>query len=227
MAILQYNPRWRVQVEGDQKDIDDLEVVLDPTVSGPRDRYLLARLEGVPTLMTTQWEAIDDPKVIKELANQVLRLFVGVLNVYSICRPLVAGTIYERAASGGYNMHRYTTIPIVVKTPKAVDPGMFARSVTLSSKHEWLASAFIEMGGTVDWYAIFRIIEAIEVFCGGEHGLKKSTTVDGAHLKLVKRMANSHRHLPDGTHSPPDPAISIEDARKAVRVALQNLLEVI
>ena len=226
MTTIQSFPRWRVQVEGDEEDIKELERLVNGHIASVDSVFFHRFEETVPTLTTTIWDQLDNPNTARIAAASALRLFTGAMNTFDVSGPLSVGTIYEVQTDGRYQMTRYSEIKIVVRKvlSERVNPAEFSRALQRTMKVDWMASAFIDMSPHPDWYSIFRVIEAIEKHFGNEKKMTTSKDIDGKRLKLIKRMANSIRHFPDGTHTPPNPSIKIEDATADVRQALTILV---
>ena len=226
---VQICPRWRVQIEGDPEDVRDLEELLNGSAENDL-AYFVHRFEGtVPTLTTIRWDDLADAAAVEAAAQAALRFFSGLINVYNVGGPLSAGAVFDVQPDGTFNQSRFSRIQITVKKAHAdrLQSANFKDVVRLAEQREWLFSALVEMSGHPDWYAVFRTIEALEAELGGERGLKESTIIDGARLKDIKRMANSVRHFADGTHTPPNPAIPLDQAVTDLRVAIVALVAAI
>ena len=226
MLTFQINPRWRARIEGDEDDIADLERLLEGSATA-RDSFLIRRLEGIiPILITTRWDELVDHAAVRGAAEAALRLFNGALNIHDVANLLSIGVIYEVQPDGTGNQTLTKEFRIKVKKAPAnkPTPQKFAKTIALSQRHNWLASALTNMAGPVDWFAAFRVVEAIEAHLGGEKAMMRSKLINGAELKRVKRMANSFRHLQDGTHLPPVPPVSLDEAGRTLRQALEILI---
>ncbi len=227
MKTISINPRWRVQLEGDLDDIDDLKRLLNGSAKDEFS-FIVVDLDEIRTLTTTLWDCINTPAEVQLAAQAALKLFCGAVHIYDGCREISVGTIYEAQPDGSLSMSRSTTFEILVKDAEEdrIDPKTFAETIESSKQNGWLFSALIELKSLADWYAIYRTIEAIEIACGGrESDMRNSEIVDGKKLKLIKQMANSVRHLPSGSHRPPVPAIMLNDANLAVKAAVVALIK--
>lgn len=179
----------------------------------------------VPCIRSHAWDAIDEVDLVFEQASAALKVFRGCLSLYNGGNRLSLGTVYEiNGMKRGPT--RSTKFDIVVKRQKSdwISPQDFRRYLDLANSREWLTSALIEMSSNPDWFSLYRTIEAIEEFFGSEAKMVKSSIVDGPRLKLIKRMANSFRHLPGGVHKPPTPPISLGDASTEVSKALRAVI---
>ena len=226
MHTIKITPRWRAQIKGDEDDIADLERLLNGSVTAS-DSFVIDRsVENISTLTTTRWNELNCDPAVRRAAETALRLFNGALNIHDVVNRLSVGTIYEVHPDGKYQMTFAQEIRLKAKKAAAdkVTPQVFARTIVLSQRHEWLASALIEMAGYIDWPSAYRVVEAIRKHIGNEKAMVRSKLIDGTELIRIKRMANSFRHIADGTHLPPEPPVSLDDAGRTLRQALEILI---
>lgn len=219
------NPRWGFQIEGDADAISDLERCLNADNAFPLG-FVMFWFEGVPVVRALHWDGIDEAGAIATFAEAALRRFSGALNIYNGSAPLKVGTLYEFKADGQFEMSRITTINVRVTRPveARISPEKFKNLILLANKHEWLTSALLELAANADWYGLYRAVEAIEKYAGGEKAMRRSKLYAGEELKRVKRMANSFRHLADSTHLPPVPPVDLGEATRIVSRALELIV---
>ena len=92
--------------------------------------------------------------------------------------------------------------------------------VELSEGSDHLTDALI-YAGRGEWFDVYKAIECLEDFAGGESKLKRKKWVKSADLSLMKRTANClHRHR-RGAFEPPENPMTLENARKM----LANLIK--
>ena len=92
--------------------------------------------------------------------------------------------------------------------------------VELSEGSDHLTDALI-YAGRGEWFDVYKAIECLEDFAGGESKLKRKKWVKSADLSLMKRTANCfHRHR-RGAVAPPENPMTLENARKM----LANLIK--
>jgi hypothetical protein len=75
----------------------------------------------------------------------------------------------------------------------------------LSETSGHLADALVFVGRRGGWFDIYKAIESLEDWAGGEKALLKKQWVDATEFKLMKQTANSHRHRATRASPPPNP----------------------
>jgi hypothetical protein len=87
-----------------------------------------------------------------------------------------------------------------------------------------LADALVYLGRR-EWFDLYKAIECIKDWAGGEALLGKLGWIDPEELKRVKRTANSFRHRRGGTHSPPPKPATPEEAFGVVGTLVRKAFE--
>lgn len=219
--------RWYAQLEGDEQSILELQRLLRDGADDERGFFVIDWEPGVRVLATTRWNELADGREVKDAASSAIDILSGTLNVLYGCSPISIGAIYQILDDGTVQTTRTTIIEIRVQRHDAekVSPDTYVSVLNQARDVAWLFSAVKELTPPIDWYAVYRAIEYIEVGCGGqERHMIKNPVIKGTKLKLIKQMANSVRHAADGVHKPPTPPILLFEAVHEVRTALRSLI---
>lgn len=241
-----------MQIEGLQEDIALLERLLNQSFQEPDD-FVIARMHGVsvlnnlrlapantpavapaenvlfndvPVLMTIRWDGLNSHEEAFDKATAQLKILSGCLSQQTLSGPLSIGTIYEITKDGGCLSRRISAISWRVR-PSETDypsPTQFRRIINLSDSVDVIGNLFSMQAEKPDWFAIYKMIEAIEDHLGGENKMKSCSYLDGPELKRAKQMANSVRHIDSSKHRPPAQTMTVDDAWALIRRSTSALI---
>jgi hypothetical protein len=101
-------------------------------------------------------------------------------------------------------------------------PSDIQRWTSIAGTDDHLADALVYLGRR-EWFDLFKAIECIEDWAGGEGALIGLGWMDRE--KRVKRTANSFRHRRGGAHSAPSPPAMHEEALRFVADLIRKAFE--
>ncbi|TFW55798.1 hypothetical protein CT676_38490 [Bradyrhizobium sp. MOS001] len=226
--------QWGIQLTGHHFDLLDWEETLkapfDPWVERMQEIFVL-RWSGFDDLDAAQVHARGEPLV--EQLNGAMAASKG-------SRPLRRQDVIHFAPDGTRRHHMLEAFGLELRSkggaaimrvigpdgaavPDAPpQPSDVHRWTSIADTDDRLADALVYLGRR-EWFDLFKAIECIEDWAGGEGVLIKLGWMDRD--KRVKRTANSFRHRRDGSHSPPSPPATHEEALRFVADLIRKAFE--
>lgn len=83
--------------------------------------------------------------------------------------------------------------PYDQKLARNKPPSPVQRWLAKANETPALADALMLLGGQLDWYDIYKVLECLEATYGGQHQFQRQRWVPRSYSKF-RRVANSHRH---------------------------------
>lgn len=225
-----------MQLTGHNFDLLDWEETLkapfDPWVERVQEMFVL-RWSGFDGLdaaeVRTRGEALIERLNGAMTASKLGRLFLG-QDVFQFTpdgtrrhHVLAVATLELRSRVGAVGMRIIgpdgTVVPDAPPQPSDVQ-----RWISIADTDDRLADALVYLGRR-EWFDLFKAIECIEGWAGGEDALLRLGWMERDEFKRVKRTANSFRHRRGGTHSPPSPPATLEEALRAVADLIRKIFE--
>jgi hypothetical protein len=217
---------WGVELVGHHFDLEDwsdtLKRPFDPWVERHNDRYFLrtAQFDGAADFSEVRDRAVPIVEQINAameiiLRSQSVRLESGVAEFDAEGRLKVHVIIAVGTAVARTRVHAPTVTLTKNGRPIPLPPPIESkvqRWATLSEAHDLLADALVYFN-RAEWFDIYKAIECLEDWVGGEDALRAKEWIKAADLKRLKRTANSFRHRKGGKHTPPNDPLTLVDAR--------------
>jgi hypothetical protein len=216
--------RWACQIEGEAEDIADLTAALN---TGPAmTEYCVASIASVPALTCALWNPINDVLQVKALADAAIKECVACINMVNVCGEMKIGTLYEFKADSTCTMQRFSHVKINIKKPKdeRASPRAIQWLLKLAADEQWFSDCLPVYYEEPTYYSVYKAVEAIRHYCGGEVAMRKRTDLDGSKLVRVKTVADYHRHVQKPTRERPNPFYSLDECVGAVSEALGVLV---
>jgi hypothetical protein len=219
------NDRWAVQIEGAADDIHDLTSSLKEAQADIDLRIVM--VSGIAALSASGWDYIDDPAQIQALSETSLNNCVGCLNLLNICGWLKIGTIYEFRNDKLCTMTRYSLSKVNIK--KSIEDRapsqVFLSLLKFAQTETWFASCLPLYSQEPDFYIVYKAVESISRYCGGEHKMKGRSDINGAKLAKIKNVADYHRHIQKPERAKPTPFFSLQESVEIVSKSIEMLLK--
>jgi hypothetical protein len=216
---------WGVHLIGHPFDLadwaDTLKVPFDPWVERQDDQFFLR---------TAQFDPLASAAEVRDHAVSIVDQLNAAMEIKRGSRPLSFNRVVEFRADGTQGAHIFLAagsvegrahmgavallitkdgVPAPAPPPTESDVQHW---VALSESHDLLADALIYFSRP-EWFDVYKAIECLEDWLGGEEALRAKGWVGAVDIKRVKRTANSFRHREGGKHTPPDDPLSLADAR--------------
>lgn len=220
--------RWGLLLKGHPFDLDDWRAFLQP----PHDPSVTINREET-ILRWSGFDGLEAPEDVQEAGASLLDQLNGAMAITCRARPIHSNGVVEFNADG--TIHRSVIIAVGAAEARAragaigvaingagdvgpkprPQPSFVQKWIDLGEEHEELADALVYFGRS-EWFDIFKAIECLEDWVGGEDQLRRQNWVSKEQLKNVKRMANSVRHRQNGKHTPPEPPVTLKEAKQLV-----------
>src|SRR5262249_31021321 len=218
--------RWGVHLTGHPFDLSDWEAMLKlpygPYVELINDMYILR---------SSQFDGLQQPSEVRERAEVLIEQINGAMTISRGSRPLRAGNIvrimpdgtrqnYALAAATIESRSRVTAVGAAIRDGAVLPPpepreSEVQRWTAIADTDDCLGDALVYFARAT-WFDLYKVIECLEDWVGGERALEARGWIEPVQLKRVKRTANAFRHRQGGTHSPPSPPATHEEARQAL-----------
>ncbi|WP_271588794.1 hypothetical protein [Bradyrhizobium sp. CCBAU 53415] len=215
---------WGVHLIGHSFDLADwadaLQVPFDPWVDQKDDEYFLR---------TGQFDALANADEVRGRAVAIVEQLNAAMEIKFGSRPVRFEGVVEYRADGTRGIHMSVAVGSVEARRRAGAIGIAIAEqegsaplpkeshvqqwVAISEDHDLLADALIYFN-RAEWFDVYKAIECLEDWVGGEDALRAKGWVAASDIKRVKRTANSYRHRQGGKHTPPLDPISLADARR-------------
>jgi hypothetical protein len=101
------------------------------------------------------------------------------------------------------------------------EPSEIREWIEISKTDDGLADALIHYSGP-GWYDLYKSIESLEDWAGGERALQALDLISRDELKRLKQTANSFRHRKSRHHKPPPLPMTLQQARECLRVLIRD-----
>jgi hypothetical protein len=227
-------PRWAIELTGHTFDIADWGDVLkqpfDPWGERNGETFVL------------RWSGFHDTDTaadVHEKAPAVVEQLNGAMWIERETRPLsIAGVIQYntdgtrntimRAGTGHFEgRSRVTAHGIILRAdgtiapPPPPQPSEVQEWIRLSDTHEILADALVYFS-RVEWFDIYKAIECLEAFVGGEGALRQLNWINATKFKQLKQTANSFRHRSGGIHKAPEQPVPLKEARQLLATLMRQ-----
>jgi hypothetical protein len=207
---------WGVKLFGHVFDLEDwrdtLKEPFDPWVLHEGDDFILCASEFQSC--NSKEEVLNSAILLIELLNGAMRAAKGT-------HPLSLRGVYQYFPDGWRQPH--PPFPFAAPTnlrakaynvdgtPISSPPGRSNVQVwaELSETVDHLRDALVYIGRG-GWFDIYKAIECLEDWAGGQKKLERRRWVDADELRLMKWTANSLRHRAGGKQQPPPKPISQE-----------------
>jgi len=212
---------WGIGLCGHRFDLeywrDTLKEPFDPSVIQQGDIYILRSSEFA--LCDTAPAALGKAKPLIEILN-------GAMRAETRSHPLGYRGVYELRPDGWRQTpHKFPPLPptnLRAKVyydleprinPPPLNPSRPQAWMELSDRSDHLADALIYFGRG-EWFDIYKAIECLEAFAGGDLQLKGKQWAKPNDIALMKWTANSlYRHR-QGGFEPPPKSMTLEQARE-------------
>jgi hypothetical protein len=210
---------WGIGLRGHQFDLDywrdTLKEPFDPSVTQQADIYILR---------SSEFASCDTAPAALEKARPLIEILNGAMRAETGSHPLSYRGVYELRSDGWrQTAHKFPPNPptnVRVKTNYDLDPTVAPVPLNPSGPQTWmgladrsdhLTDALIYFGRG-EWFDIYKAIECLEDFAGGQQKVGK--WAKPADITLMKWTANSlYRHRLGGRAPPPKP-MTLEQATK-------------
>ncbi len=228
--------RWGLRLEGHPFDLADWQQHLrppyDPSV-GLIEKHVVLRWSG--------FEGFDAADEVQEAGAALLDQLNGAMAVCCHARRIQAngvvefradGTVHHTiiAAVGGVKARaRGGAVGVVTSdgnpSPSSrLQPSRVQTWIETAERYEELADALVYYDRS-EWFDIYKAIECLEDWVGGEVQLKKKNWGSDEQLKRTKRTANSLRHRRNGKHTPPEHPATLQEARQLLGMMIERAFE--
>jgi len=196
MATVKMSSKWGVQLEGEAVDLVNLRQKVNHSIAHPESCFI-SMFGPVHVLRSAAWDRAGTDEAAFQLALGDLALLRGCLDVLDGCGDIGLGTIYRFMPDQRYEMTRLTTLPIrVLKDPsKAATPQDFGALLAKVDSDRCLRQAFSDLHSDASWIDLYRCWESLKDHWGGEAKVYKVFRGEEARIGLMKRTANSYRHV--------------------------------
>lgn len=217
--------QWGVHLTGHDFDLLDWE----ETLKAPFDPWV----ERLQEMFVLRWSGFDglDTAEVRTRGEALIEQLNGAMAASKGSRPIRGQDVIEFTTDGTRHHHilvadhlelrtRFGAAVLKVVGPDGAvipdappQPSDVQQWASIADTDDRLADALVYLGRR-EWFDLFKAIECIEDWAGGEGELIKLGWMDRE--KRVKRTANSFRHRRRGTHSPPSPPATHEEALQFV-----------
>jgi hypothetical protein len=214
---------WGVKLSGHAFDLEDWRDALksfDPWVVHEGDDFILR---------SSDFGSCVSVEEVRNSAIALIEVLNGAMKAAKRAGPVSCGSVYEFSPDGRVQSHvLLEPVPIQVRVkigtatlgvedggvagpPPPPSPSDVQVWVKLSASSDHLGDALVYVGRG-GWFDIYKAIECLEDWAGGQSDLERRGWVELDELRLMKRTANSHRHRAGGVIPPPPKQISLERA---------------
>jgi hypothetical protein len=223
------NVIWGIGLHGHQFDLeywrDTLKEPFDPSVIQQGDVYILR---------SSEFASCDTAPAALEKAKPLIEILNGAMRVVTGSHPLTFRGVYELRPDGWHQTKEksrpnpptnvrvklynddLTTIPTNSSRPQTW--------MDLIDRSDHLSDALIYLGRG-EWFDIYKAIECLEAFAGGEKSLKAKQWAKSDDITLMKRTANSiYRHRRGGFEPPTNP-MTLEQARELIATLIGSAFD--
>ncbi len=217
------NSKWGIHLEGDPGDLQNIQMKLNGAITNA-DSPFVSKLNNLFVLRTARWDAALLPSEVQDLGREELAVIRGVIELLDGCGPLELATIFELADDGRIvSQVRITQIRIRSSKPQSewVSASEYRNMALAVQSDKILRSALADLKYETSWYDIYRVVEALCRYYGGESKLKSAFPVDGADIARMKRTANSYRHT-QGAFDPVTNPMSMAEAMELAAEILKQ-----
>jgi len=187
---------WGVELVGLEHDLKNLRLKLNGAIEGPNSIFI-SRLNDLYVLRCSQWDSISDLAMLKEKSFEDLELIRGCIHLLDGCGTIEIGTIIRLGPMDEIGeQNRDSMIGVRVFTPedKWQNPAEFRKLFHHGKANHLLRAAINDFKSDPTWFDIYKSIEALLLFCGGEKKLQKSHPAFAKQVDKAKQTANSFRH---------------------------------
>lgn len=224
--------QWGVHLTGHDFDLPDWEEKL----KAPYDPWV-ERVQEMFVLRSSEFDGLDVAEV-RMRGEVLIEQLNGAMTASKGSRPIRGQDVIEFTPDGTRHHHvlmaehledrdRFGAAVIKIVGPDGavvpdapLQPSDIQRWTSIAGTNDHLADALVYLGRR-EWFDLFKAIECIEDWAGGESALIKLGWMD----KSVKRTANSFRHRRGGAHSAPSPPATREEALRFVADLIRKALE--
>jgi hypothetical protein len=226
---------WGVHLTGHLFDLEDWEDAL----RSPFDPWV-DRMEAMYILRSLSFDGLQIPEV-RGRAEALIDRLNGAMAAAKGSRPVRGQDVVQFTPDGVRHHHmllaeslnlrvRVGTARMAIGSDGAVvpeaapQPSEVQRWTMIADTDDRLADALVYLS-RAEWFPLYKAIECVEDFAGGEAALDKLGWIEPSELKRVKRTANSFRHRRGGKHSPPPRPATREEAFRAVILIVGKALK--
>jgi hypothetical protein len=221
---------WGIGLCGQTFDLeywrDTLKDPFEPSVTQQDNTFILR---------SSEFDSCDTAPAALEKAKPLIEILNGAMRAATGSHPLRYYGVYElRGGTWHRSAHKFPPAPVTnvrvkINGDPAVPPAPPAPSdpqdwIALSDKSDLLADALVYIGRG-EWFDIYKAIECLMAFAGGESELKSKGWAKPEEITLMKWTANSlHRHRLGGFKPPPNP-MTLEEATKLLGTLIKSAFE--
>jgi hypothetical protein len=229
---------WGVRLGGHQSDL----ALWEQALKAPFEPCWIERYDEEVVLRSLQFEHLPDPAEVRGRAVSLVERLNGAMKISVGSRPVHLESVIEFRADG--SRHGIVFIDAVslvgggaviaapmlipsdgkVTPPEPPKPSEVQQWVRLSGRHDELADALIYFGRG-EWFDVYKAIECLEDWVGGERALRAKNWMDPEELKRLKQTANSFRHRRGGKDTPPPRSFKLDEALEALAVLIRCAFE--
>lgn len=217
--------RWGVHLQGHAFDLADWEQSFKP----PFDPWVERRGDDF-YLRSAALDGLNDPSGVREQITPLVEQLNGAMFAINGTRPVHFEGVAEFAPDGAKRVHMVVAVGSIEArcrvgavgvaiiggktTPtRPPSPSDAQRWMVTCEAHPDLADALVYLSRK-EWFDIYKGLECIEDWLGGEAGMRSASLVDFDEFKRVKRTANAFRHRKNGKHLPPSVPATLDEAHK-------------
>ena len=213
---IKVRPIWQAGIEGELQSIEDCKRVFTGPGKDVYDLFITEPYEGVTALYSKRWDDYKSVEEVHQAATNALAAINGIIRVFDGVSPLSIGTIYHWPPVGTPSMQRLTTIEIAVTRAlhKRIDPTSFRQLLNVCQDADIIYHLFREYD-QYSWFAMYKCLEIMEDYVGGEKKLLRHPIASGIPLKKLKRIINSHRHFGSRFEKPSN-SINLNQVRSVI-----------
>lgn len=226
--------QWGVHLNGHDFDLLDWE----ETLKAPFDPWVV-RVQEMFVLRWSEFDGLDVAEVSTR-GEALIEQLNGALTASKGSRPIRGKDVIEFTPDGTRYHHilmadhlelrtRFGAAVIKIVGPDGTvvpdappQPSDIQRWTSIAGTNDHLADALVYLGRR-EWFDLFKAIECIEDWAGGESALIRRGWMEPE--KRVKRTANSFRHRRGGAHSAPSPPATHEEALRFVADLIRKAFE--
>jgi hypothetical protein len=211
--------RWGIKLSGHVFDLEDwrdtLKEPFDPWVLHEGDDFILCASEFQS--YNSAEEVLNSAILLIDVLNGAIRVATRTHRTH----PVSSRGVYQRFSDVWRPAQPLRPGPPTIRAkvynddgttiPSSLPPGRSNVQVwaELSATLVHLGDALVYVGRG-EWFDIYKAIECLEDWAGGQTILQSRQWVDADEFRIMKRTANSYRHRAGGKHPPPPKPISQE-----------------
>lgn len=232
--LIQTISQWGVHLTGQDFDLLDWEEML----KAPFDPWV-ERVQEMFVLRWSEFDGLDLPEV-RTRGEVLIEQLNGAMTASKGSRPIRGQDVIEFTPDGTRHHHvlvaehlevraRFGAAVMKIVGPDGAvvpdappRPSDIQRWASIAGTDDHLADALVYLGRR-EWFDLFKAIECIEDWAGGESVLIRFGWMDRE--KRVKRTANSFRHRRGGANSAPSPPATHEEALRFVADLIRKAFE--